>query len=106
MLSTRFCAIYLLLTVTPYIPQKYMLYHSPPKAVRQDPQELRGCRVGWQWAISKAAQERGVFAPEGAGKAVDAADNISERHLWTHMDPGIALKTERDRWFEEITRRT
>ena len=46
-----------------YILQKYALYCSTPKIVRKNPQELRRGWGGRQRAVSKAAQENGVFTP-------------------------------------------
>ena len=59
-----------------YILQKYALYRFPPDVVCKNPQKLRR---GWscrQRAVSKAAQEDGVFTPCGAGKPVNASDDL------------------------------
>ena len=59
-----------------YVLQKYALYRFPPDVVRKNPQKLRSCRSCRQRAVSKAAQEDGVFTPCGAGKPVNASDDL------------------------------
>ena len=59
-----------------YIPQQHALYRSSPDIGHEHPQKLRSCRSCRQRAVSKAAQEDGVFTPCGAGKPVNISDDL------------------------------
>ena len=61
--------------------QKYALYRSAPKIVRQNPQKLRRGRSCRQWSVSKTAQKSGVFVPGFTGEAVNTSDDLKRIYV-------------------------